>query len=77
MVDLLSKAMHLMLFQEKESVSRKQARELDKRLLSAYQRADKSESADLDAIFECNGKQNGSERASIPALPSGSKLLLY
>jgi hypothetical protein len=63
-VDLLSKAMHLLLFKEKESISRKDAREIEKRL-SAYLQGNKREFVDLEDILnaERKGTQKGSKRA--------------
>ncbi len=57
-VDLLSKAMHLLLFKEKEEISRKEAREIENRL-SADLRGDKSEFVDLEDVLnaERKGKQ--------------------
>jgi len=46
-VDLLSKAMHILLFKEKEKISRKEALEIEKRL-SAYMQGDKREFVDLE-----------------------------
>jgi hypothetical protein len=63
-VDLLSKAMHLLLFKEKESISRKDAREIEKRL-SAYLQGNKREFVDLEDILNAERKstQKGSKRA--------------
>lgn len=63
-VDLLSKAMHLLLFKEKESISRKEAREIEKRL-SAYLQGNKREFVDLEDILNAERKstQKGSKRA--------------
>lgn len=63
-VDLLSKAMHLLLFKEKERISRKEAREIEKRL-SAYLQGDKREFVDLEDVPNAKrqNKQKGSKRA--------------
>jgi hypothetical protein len=63
-VDLLSKAMHLLLFKEKASISRKEAREIEKRL-SAYLQGNKREFVDLEDILNAERKstQKGSKRA--------------
>lgn len=63
-VDLLSKAMHILLFKEKERISRKEAREIEKRL-SAYLQGDKGEFVDLEDVLNAERKntQKGSKRA--------------
>jgi hypothetical protein len=47
-VDLLSRAMHLLLFEKKVKISKKEAREIEKRL-SAYLHGDKSEFVNFDS----------------------------
>lgn len=56
--------MHLLLFKEKEEISRKEAREIENRL-SAYLRGDKSEFVDLEDVLnaERKGKQKSAKRA--------------
>jgi hypothetical protein len=48
-VDLLSRAMRLLLFEEKETISKKEARVIEKRL-TAYLQTDKSEIEDLEGV---------------------------
>ena len=63
-VDLLSKAMHILLFKEKEKISRKEALEIEKRL-SAYLQGDKTEFVDLEDVLDAKrqNKQKSSKRA--------------
>jgi hypothetical protein len=63
-VDLLSRAMHLLLFEEKAKISKKEAREIEKRL-SAYLQGDKSEFLNLEDVLDAErkDKQKGSKRA--------------
>jgi len=63
-VDLLSKAMHILLFKEKVKISRKEALEIEKRL-SAYLQGDKREFVDLEDVLNAKrqNKQKGSKRA--------------
>jgi len=48
-VNLLSKALHLLLFEEKEKVSKKEAYEIEQRL-SAYLKGKKNQFVNLDDI---------------------------
>lgn len=63
-IDLLSRAMHLLLFGEKEKVSKKEGREIEKRL-SAYLRGDKREFVGLEDVLNAGRKntQKGPKRA--------------
>lgn len=54
-IDLLSRAMHLLLFKEKEKISKKEARELEKRL-DAYLQGDKSEFTSLEDVLNAERK---------------------
>jgi hypothetical protein len=63
-IDLLSRAMHLLLFEEKEKISKKEAREIEKRL-GAYLRGDKGEFVSLEDVLDAERKntQKSPERA--------------
>jgi hypothetical protein len=63
-VNLLSRAMHLLLFEDKEKISKKEAGVIEKRL-SAYLQGDKSEFVNLEDVLnaERKNKQKGSKRA--------------
>lgn len=63
-VNLLSKALNLLLFEEKERISKKEAREIERRL-SAYQRGKKSQFVSLKDVLNVGSKntQKGSKRA--------------
>ena len=64
MVNLLSKALHLLLFEEKEKVSKKEAQEIEQRL-SAYLKGKKSQFVNLEDVLnaESKNKQKSSKRA--------------
>ena len=49
-IDLLSRAMHLLLFEKKEKTSRKETREIEERL-SAYLQDDRSEFTSLEDVL--------------------------
>lgn len=49
-VNLLSKALNLLLFEEKERISKNEAREIERRL-SAYQRGKKNQFVSIEAAF--------------------------
>lgn len=62
-VNLLSKALHLLLFEEKERVSKKEAREIEQRL-SAYLKGKKNQFVNLEDVLNASkNKQKGSKRA--------------
>jgi len=63
-VNLLSKALHLLLYEEKEKISKKEAREIERRL-SAYLKAKKNDFVNLEDVVnaESKHKQKGSKRA--------------
>ena len=63
-VNLLSKALHLLLYEEKEKISKKEAREIERRL-SAYMKAKKNDFVNLEDVVnaESKHKQKGSKRA--------------
>ena len=63
-VNLLSKALHLLLFEEKEKVSKKEAREIEQRLY-AYLKGKKNQFVSLEDVLnaESNNKRKGSKRA--------------
>jgi len=62
-VNLLSKALHLLLFEEKEGVSKKEAREIEERL-SAYLKGKKNQFVNLEDVLNAGkNKQKGSKRA--------------
>lgn len=63
-VDLLSRALHLLLFEEKEKLSKKESREIERRL-SAYLRGRKEEFVNLEDVLNLGSKntQKGSKRA--------------
>jgi ElaB/YqjD/DUF883 family membrane-anchored ribosome-binding protein len=63
-VNLLSKALHLLLYEEKEKISKKEAREIERRL-SAYLKAKKDDFVNLEDVVnaESKNKQKGSKRA--------------
>lgn len=63
-VDLLSKALQLLLFKDKEKISKKEAKEIEKRL-SAYIKGDKDEFVDLEDALLDAGKntQKSTKRA--------------
>lgn len=54
-VELLSKAMHLLLFEEKEALSKKESKEIEKRL-SAYLKDKKSEFVNLEDVTNAGSK---------------------
>jgi hypothetical protein len=60
-VELLSKAMHLLLFEEKETLSKKESKEIEKRL-SAYLKGKKSEFVNLEDVTNA-GSKNTQKRA--------------
>lgn len=60
-VELLSKAMHLLLFEEKETLSKKESKEIEKRL-SAYLKGKKSEFLNLKDVTNA-GSKNTQKRA--------------
>jgi hypothetical protein len=62
-VNLLSKAFHLLLFEERERMSKKETREIEQRLL-AYLEGRKSEFVNLEDVSNASeDKQKGSKRA--------------
>jgi len=63
-VNLLSKALHLLLYEEKEKISKKEAREIERRL-SAYMKAKKNDFVNLEDVVDAasKNKQKGSKRA--------------
>ncbi len=63
-VDLLSKALHLLLFEKKEKISKKEVNEI-KRRLSAYLRGKKNQFVNLEDVLNIGSKntQKGSKRA--------------
>jgi len=62
-VNLLSKALHLLLFEEKERVSKKEACEIEQRL-SAYLKGKKNQFVNLEDMLNASkNKQKGSKRA--------------
>ena len=63
-VNLLSKALHLLLYEEKEKISKKEAREIERRL-SAYLKSKKNDFVNLEDVVnaESKHKQKGSKRA--------------
>ncbi|WP_268542058.1 hypothetical protein [Candidatus Nitrosotenuis cloacae] len=54
-VELLSKAMHLLLFEEKEVLSKKESKEIGKRL-DAYLKGKKNEFVDLEDVTIADSK---------------------
>jgi ElaB/YqjD/DUF883 family membrane-anchored ribosome-binding protein len=54
-VELLSKAMHMLLFEEKEALSKKESQEIEKRL-SSYLKGKKSEFMNLEDITNVGSK---------------------
>jgi len=63
-VDLLSKALHLLLFEEKETISKKEAAEIRARL-SSYLKGNKGDFVDLEDVLNAGSKskQKSSKRA--------------
>lgn len=62
-VNLLSKALHLLLFEEKEKISKKEAREIEKRL-STYLKGRKNQFVNLEDVLNASkNKQKSSKRA--------------
>lgn len=63
-IDLLSKALHLLLFEKKEKISKKEVNEI-KRRLSAYLRGKKNQFVNLEDVLNIGSKntQKGSKRA--------------
>lgn len=62
-VNLLSKALHLLLFEEKEKVSKKEAHEIEKRL-STYLKGRKNQFVNLEDVLNASkNKQKSSKRA--------------
>jgi ElaB/YqjD/DUF883 family membrane-anchored ribosome-binding protein len=63
-VNLLSKALHLLLYEKKEKISKKEAHEIERRL-SAYLKARKDDFVNLEDVVnaESKNKQKGSKRA--------------
>ena len=63
-VNLLSKALHLLLFEEKEKVSKKEIHEIEQRL-SAYLKGKKNQFVNLEDVLnaESKNKQKSSKRA--------------
>jgi hypothetical protein len=60
-VELLSKAMHLLLFEEKETLSKKESKEIEKRL-SAYLKGKKNNFVNLEDVTNA-GSKNTQKRA--------------
>ena len=62
-VNLLSKALHVLLFEEKEKVSKKEAQEIEKRL-SSYLNGRKNEFVNLEDVLDAQSKnkQKSSKR---------------
>jgi hypothetical protein len=50
-INLLSKALHLLLFKEREQISRKEARELEQRL-STYIKGEKNQFVNLEDVLD-------------------------
>jgi len=63
-VNLLSKALNLLLFEDMERISKREAREIERRL-SAYWRGRKSQSVSLKDVLNVGSKntQKSSKRA--------------
>ena len=63
-VNLLSKVLHLLLYEEKEKISKKEVREIERRL-SAYLKARKDDFINLKDVIDAvsKHKQKGSKRA--------------
>lgn len=62
-VNLLSKALHLLLFEEKERVSKKEVSEIEQRL-SGYLKGKKNQFVNLEDVLNASkNKQKGSKRA--------------
>ncbi len=63
-VDLLSKALHLLLFEKKEKVSGKETREIERRL-SAYMKGETKQFVNLEDVLNAGSKnkQKSSKRA--------------
>lgn len=62
-VNLLSKALHVLLFEEKEKVSKKEAQEIERRL-SSYLNGRKNEFVNLEDVSDAQSKnkQKSSKR---------------
>jgi len=60
-VELLSKAMHLLLFEEKEALPKKESQEIEKRL-SAYLKGKKNEFVNLEDVISDAGSKNTQKR---------------
>lgn len=62
-VNLLSKALHVLLFEEKEKVSKKESQEIEKRL-SSYLNGRKNEFVNLEDVLDAQSKnkQKSSKR---------------
>ena len=61
-VNLLSKAMYLILFEKQEKISKKETKEIEKRLAS-YLRGNKSEFVDLDDVIHNANSKNTQKRS--------------